>query len=219
MDIIQSIESCPNRFVRGSVRSGRTRVVATAAILAACASNAPKTFGAYRDLAPAVQATQGERSPQHLTVQLNRPANIAVFLVSPGNRSLLLFPADSNQSGFMDAGSHLVETSVARQALSDSSRLIRRPAGAPPAQGNRGNPRGGRGFPRDSSFAFGGALRGYLLIYASQEPLPYDILSTRVSGISVPIEDQDALNTVTKLIRETTHTNGPWAAYATDFPK
>jgi hypothetical protein len=152
-------------------------------------------------------------------VQLNRPANIAVFLVTPGNRSLLLFPADSNQSGFMDAGSHIVETSVARQALSDTSRLIRRPGQTPVQPGDRGPTRGGRGFPRDSTFAFNGAMHGYLLIYASQEPLPYNILSTRVNGISVPIEDDDALNTVTKLIREVTHTTGPWAAYATDFPK
>jgi hypothetical protein len=187
-------------------------------VLAGCASSAPKTFGSYHDLAPAVAPTQGERSPQHLTVQLNRPANVAVFLVTPGARSLLLFPADSNQSGFVDAGSHLVETSVARQALSDSSRLVRRPSGSIPPQSNRGA-RGGRNFPRDSTIGFSAALHGYLLIYASQEPLPYNILATRVNGISVPIEDEDALNTVTKLIRETTHTSGPWAAYATEFPK
>ena len=36
--------------------------------------------------------------------------------------------------------------------------------------------------------------------------MPYSILSTRVSGISIPIEDSDALNTVTKLIRQSTKT-------------
>jgi hypothetical protein len=56
------------------------------------------------------------------------------------------------------------------------------------------------------------------LIYASQDPLPYATLSSRVAGISVPIDDTDALNTVTKLIRETTRTTGRWAAFATDFP-
>jgi hypothetical protein len=191
-----------------------------AAILAGCASAAPHVFGSYNDLAPKVDPTQGERTPQHLTVQLTRPANVAIFLVRPGDRSLLLFPSDSNQSGFIDAGSHLVETSYARQALSDTSRLIRRPGSTTPTsprspQGGR-NPRGG--FGRDS-MGFAAAARGYLLIYASQEPLPYNILATRVNGISVPIDDDDALNTVTKLIREVTHTSGPWAAYATEFPK
>ena len=59
---------------------------------------------------------------------------------------------------------------------------------------------------------------GYLLIYASQEPLSYNTLQTRVSGLSIPIEDDDALNTVTKLIRGTTKANGPWAAFASEFP-
>jgi len=34
----------------------------------------------------------------------------------------------------------------------------------------------------------------------------------------VPIDDTDALNTVTKLVRQTTKTTGRWAAFATDFP-
>jgi hypothetical protein len=39
-----------------------------------------------------------------------------------------------------------------------------------------------------------------------------------VNGVTIPIEDDDALNTVTKLIRETTHSTGTWAAYAAEFP-
>jgi hypothetical protein len=57
-----------------------------------------------------------------------------------------------------------------------------------------------------------------LLIYAAQDPLPYATLSSRVAGISVPIDDTDALNTVMKLVRQTTKTTGRWAAFATDFP-
>ena len=95
-------------------------------------------FGQYNDLAPKVAPTQGERIPQHLTVQLARPANVAVFLVVPGRGSTLLFPADSTQSMFVEAGSHLVETSLARAALTaDSSRLIRRPAEPNRAIGSR----------------------------------------------------------------------------------
>ena len=32
------------------------------------------------------------------------------------------------------------------------------------------------------------------------------------------VNDDDALNTVIKLIRETTQINGPWAAFASDYP-
>ncbi len=172
-------------------------------------------YGPTAELAPKVAPQQGERIPQHLTVQLGRPANVAVFLVMPGRGSQLLFPADSAQSGFVEAGSHLVETSYRRAALSDSGRLIRQPnpAARQNTQGGRG-----RGGVRDTFPTFGYNQRGYLLIYASQEPLPYNILASRVSGISIPIEDDDALNTVTKLIRETTRTTGPWAAFATEYP-
>ena len=174
-------------------------------------------FGQYTDLAPQVAPTQGERVPLHLTVQLARPANVAVFLVSPGRASRLLFPADSTQSTYVEAGSHLVETSLTKAALSDTSRLIRRPperTGARPTTGNRSrNPTG-----RDSLPQYSFNQHGYLFIYASQEPLNYAALSTRVAGLSIPIEDSDALNTVTKLIRETTSKSGPWAAYATDYP-
>jgi hypothetical protein len=199
------------------VRFERIWCLALLAITGACASAKPHVYGQFNDLAPRVAATQGERSPQHLTVQLARPANVAVFLVVPGRASVLLFPADSTQSQYIEQGSHLVQTAAAKGALSDTSRLVRIPQG-----GNRQPSRtGGRGagnYPRDSTVAFGFNQHGYLLVFASQQPMPYHILATRVGGISVPIDDDDALNTVTKLIRETTQIAGPWAAYATDFP-
>lgn len=199
------------------MRSGTVKSAALFGVLLGCASSQPHVFGQYNDLAPRVAPTQGERIPQHLTVQIARPANIAVFLVAPGRASRLLFPADSMQSAYVEAGSHLVETALARAAVTpDSSRLVRRPP--EPNQGNR-QTRGGRGnVGRDSLPMFGFNQHGYLLIFASQEPLSYAALSSRVAGLSIPIEDSDALNTVTKLIRATTSRNGPWAAYATDFP-
>ena len=198
--------------------SGRAVEMMGGALLlsVACASGGPRQFGQYNDLAPKVAAQKGERVPQHLTVQLGRPANVAVFLVVPGRGSTLLFPADSTQSGQMQAGAHLVETSFARAAVNDTSRLIRRPA-EPPVANRPPTTTTGRN-RRDSFPQFGFNQHGYLLIFASQEPMQYSALANRVSGISIPIEDNDALNTVTKLIRETTKTTGPWAAFATDFP-
>lgn len=194
------------------MRSGTIGSLALLGVLAACASSGPHQFGQYADLSPRVASRAGERFPQHLTVQVGRPANVAVFLVVPGRGSTLLFPADSIQSGFVEAGSHLVETTLGRNQLSDTSKLIRRPA---PQQGSRSA--NGR-FGRDSIGVYGPNQHGYLLIFASQSAMPYSVLSTRVSGISIPIEDSDALNTVTKLIRQSTKQQGPWAAFATDFP-
>jgi hypothetical protein len=190
-----------------------------AAVVVGCNTTKPRQFGSYGDLAPRVAPQEGERLPQHVTVQVARPANVAVFLVMPGRGSMLLFPADSAQSGYMEAGSHLVETSYRRVAVSDSGRLVRRPQDRmPPSPAQPGGGGRGRASARDSFPTFGFNQRGFLLIYASSEPLPYSTLTTRVSGISIPIEDEDALNTVTKLIRQSTRTTGPWAAYATDYP-
>jgi hypothetical protein len=172
-------------------------------MLTACGASAPHQLGQFRDLGPRVAATPGERVPIHATVQLTKPANIAVFLVMPGRGSTLLFPMDSMQNGYMEAGSHLIETAYAKNVLSDSARLIRRPGDPQPPPGTRptggiGAGRGGR-IGRDSLPTFGFNQRGYLMIYASQEPLPYATLSTRVASISVPIADNDALNTVAKV--------------------
>lgn len=185
---------------------------AAAALASACAPPKPHTYGTYTSIAPVVTPRKGERLPQHLTVTLKQPANVAIFLVVPGRGSQLLFPGDSTQSPHLNAGANAVTTSVAKNALSDTSRLIRRPTQFP---GNRGG-RGGIG--RDTIGTMGILGHGYLLVYATPDSLPYHTLATRVSGISIPIEDDDALATVTKLIRETTHSTGTWAAYATDFP-
>lgn len=185
-------------------------------VLAACASAKPHVFGEFNDLAPRVAPVQGERIPQHLTVQLARPANVAVFYVVPGRGSTLLFPQDSTATQYVEAGSHLVQTAQANLALSDTSRLMRLPAGggARPQGGRTQN----RGFGRDSLPMPMFNQRGYLLVFASQQPLAYKTLTSRVAGISIPIDDDDALNTVIKLIRETTQINGPWAAFASDYP-
>lgn len=183
---------------------------------AACAATKPHTYGAYADLSPKVTPKTGERLPQHVTIDVARPANVAVFLVVPGRASQLLFPADSTQSGFVQAGPHEVETSVAKLALTDSSRIVRR-GNQPPISSS--DPRQNPNRSRNSGFDPGTSMltRGYLLVYATADPLPYATLNTRVNGITIPIDDTDALNTVTKLIRETTKTNGTWAAYATEF--
>ncbi len=196
----------------------RSAILTTAAattlvgMLAGCAS-APKRFGEYTDFAPIVVPTKGERVPGHLTVQLARPANVVVFLVAPGRGSTLLFPEDSTQSEYMEAGAHLIETSAAK-LLDDTMPVRRVPAGARPSPARER----GMGINDSMPTTFGFNQHGFLLIYASQAPLPYSILKTRVAGLSLPFEDQEALNTVTKLIRERTNTTGPWAAYATDFP-
>jgi hypothetical protein len=212
------IEKVFRRLVRwDTIRSGALLV-----IVSACVHGAPHVYGQYTDLAPKVAPSVGERTPRHLTIQLARPANVAVFLVVPGRGSSLLFPEDSTQSQYMDAGAHLVETRAAKVTTSDSSRLARIPAqNQTPPRGQTRGVYGNRqtGFGADTANGgLGFNQRGYLLVYASQQPLNYSLLNSRVAGISIPIDDDDALNTVWKLIRSVTQTTGPWAASATAYP-
>jgi hypothetical protein len=207
----------------GSARTTFASALAALAILTtlgACTSATTHQYGQYADLSPKVAAIKGERIPAHVTVQLSQPANVAIFYVVPGRATSLLFPEDSTANGRVDAGSHLIETSLSHLTPADTARLTRVPTQGVPnnRNPNQGQQRGRAPNARDTLPAFGYNQHGYLLIYASKQALPYKILSTRVAGLSVPIDDDDAINTVTKLVRERTQTTGTWAAYASDFP-
>jgi hypothetical protein len=184
------------------------------ATLIACGGTTLRQYGQYEAIGPRVAPVPNERAPLHVTVELAHPANVAVFFVIPGRPSMLLFPDDSTRSTQLAAGTHQLSTSFARQtATADSLRNTRRlPAGQPPPTPGRQR--------RDSAAMMGmSALgaRSFLLVFASEEPLSYSALSTKVAGISIPIDDTEALNTVAKLARETTKSGRTWAAFATEF--
>ena len=188
-----------------------------ASLLVACGGTTIRQYGQYETLGPRVSPTPNERVPLHVNVELARPANVAVFYVVPGRVTTLLFPDDSTRSTQLAAGTHQLTTSFARQtAASDSLRNTRRlPSGQPPITGAPGHRS-----PRDSSAILGSSMLGahsFLLVFASEEPLSYSALSTKVAGISIPIDDTEALNTVAKLARETAKAGRPWAAFATEF--
>jgi hypothetical protein len=188
------------------------------ATVIACGGTTLRTYGQYDALGPRVSSVPNERVPLHVSVELPKPANVAVFFVIPGRASMLLFPEDSTRSTQLAAGTHQLTTSFARQtAAADSARARRAGVtGQPPISGS---PTGGR-TRRDSTAMMGMNTLGshsFLLVFASEEPLSYSALSTRVAGISIPIDDTEALNTVAKLARETTKAGRPWAAFATEF--
>ena len=72
-----SISSCREDSVQ--VRTACWALVVAAS--AACAAAKPHTFGAYNDLTPKVTPKTGERTPAHVTIDLAKPANVAVFFV------------------------------------------------------------------------------------------------------------------------------------------
>ncbi len=195
----------------------QARTLCTAVVIAAsaaCAAPKPHTFGAYNDLGPKVSAASGQRSPRTITVGLNRPANVAVFLVVPGRGSQLLFPADSTQSPHLESGSHTVTTALAR-TNADTSRNARRPNQQEPNNGRQGRSANGRGNFDPSNGA--GTTRGYLLVFATQDSLPYTTLEKSAGDSSTAFYVADALKTDTNLFRQQPTATGQWAAYATEF--
>src|SRR5262245_61807819 len=181
----------------------------TVATLVACASNTARQYGEYTAIAPRVSGVPNERAPLHVNVELARPANVAVFLVVPGRGATLLYPSDSGTATYVEAGTHQLATSLSKQARDSTMR--RGPLAT--AVGPQANPQGrGRRQTggRDTMMA-GPVLgaRGYLLVFASQEPMAFRTLENRVGGVSIPIEDNEALNTVTKLIKATLRGSGP----------
>jgi hypothetical protein len=191
---------------------------ALASALFAFGGTTIRQYGQYESLGPRVSSVPNERVPLHVNVELAKPANVAVFYVVPGRVTTLLFPDDSTRSTQLAAGSHQLSTTLARQsAAADSARNARRlpggqPGGAPPAGRQRTS--------RDSGGMMGPNMLGahaFLLVFAADEPLSYSALSTKVAGISIPIDDTEALNTVAKLARETARSGRSWAAYATEF--
>ena len=54
---------------------------------------------------------------------------------------------------------------------------------------------------------------GYLLMIVTDDPLNYTSVARRIDGVTIPAEDEEALNTVAKLVVGTTNRNKPWSAY------
>jgi len=185
---------------------------------AACASGGARQYGQYTTLSPRVVPVPNERLPLHVNVELAQPANVTVLYVVPGRGSTILFPEDSTRPFHVEAGMHQLTTSLARSggSVSDTSEMARR---TPEARGNQPPGRRSRGGVRDTMFGGSGSVlgsHGFLLVYATDDSLTYQTLQTKVTRLSIPIEDTDALNTVTKLLRDAAK-GGRWAAYATEF--
>lgn len=191
--------------------------IALIVALAACASAAPIQLGDTQALAPRIDPVAKEAVPLHVQVAIARPANVAVFFVLPGRGATLLYPIDSSSPTRLTAGAHILTTSLAARAARDSARTPHpNTTGAPlplPNAANRANP--AEVMSADSLGHVG--TDGYLLLYATDDSLDFNTLRNRVTGVTIPIENDAAVSTVTKLIKATTRGTGAWAAYSSEF--
>lgn len=183
--------------------------------LVACGPAKPRLYGDTSVLAPQVAGVKGEKTPEHLNVSLAQPANVTVFFVIPGRTPTLLFPKDSTTSEYLEPGSHQVATTLEgkKSPFADSAGMMPRPR-------NPNDTRGGQpGRTAPDSTMYYGTFRevGYLLIFASQNPIPYATLRSHVAGYTIPATESEGLSAVTKLLRDAAGGSSPWAAYAIEY--
>jgi hypothetical protein len=215
----------------------RRILLATIVAATACASG-PETRrlgDEYGSLQPLFTTPQNQKTPTQMTVNLTRPAYVAALFVVPGRGAVIVYPTDSTMDTHLDAGAHTIPVRFRETAYNRDSMLamVRRQT-----QGGGRNPNPPRipvdtmrrdtlRMRGDSSPRFG-ALRdpgpgaspiGYLLLVASSNQINLAGLQHRVNGITIPIEDDEALSTVMKLVKSTLPDGTTLAGYAKELDR
>jgi hypothetical protein len=207
----------------------RRILLALVAATAACASGPQiHKLGDYGAVSPLFTTPQNEKTPTEMTVNLARPAYVAALFVVPGRGSVILYPTDTSMNTHLDAGAHTIPVHFRESAFNRDSMLVALRRGTPD-RGGRRNPQPTVRVDttrRDSSRL--GGIRdpgpgaspiGYLLLVASPAEIPLSSLQHRINGITIPIDDDEALSTVMKLVKSTLPDGTNLAGYAKELDR
>ena len=195
------------------------------AVAVGCGPRKPTTYGDVATLQPSFSLRPKEKPLQHFTVSVAQPASIALFYVVPGIGARIVYPTDSTTDNVVQPGAHELVGRFPRAINRDSLYAARRRGGRPAPQRNprdttgRMEPgaNGDYRFNPDSAGVIGMNTfndQGYLLLVTSPTRLSYSELRRHIEGITIPAEDDGALNTVVKLARATLPEGSTWAAFA-----
>lgn len=201
----------------------------------ACASGPEiRKLGDYGSVNPLFTTPANQKTPSQITVNLTQPAYVAALFVVPGRGAVIVYPTDTAMNTHVDAGSHTIPVHFAETPFNRDSMLaaIRRNTQG----GTRRNPqpsirpdtmRRDTTHFRDSTRV--GGLRGepgpgaspigYLLLVASPTEIPFSTLQRRVNGITIPIDDDEALSTVMKLVKAALPDGTNLAGYARELDR
>lgn len=200
------------------------------ATVSACASGPTiKHLGDYPVSQPVFTAASNPKTPRQITVNLKAPAYVSVLYVVPGRGAVIVYPTDSATDTRVAAGQHVVPVYFAEAPFNRDSMMI---AARRQAMGGGGGTRAPRtrrdSLSQDSARSGLGPIRepgpgaspiGYLLLVASPEPIPYATLERHVNGITIPIEDDEALSTVMKLVKAALPEGTQVAGYAQELER
>ena len=179
----------------------------------ACASSPNAgALGEGSSQLPRIVGVDTAYPPRGLSVQLQQPAYVAVLLVASGHSATLLFPRDSITTNQRTAGTHFLAFEVPEFLVqSDSQRataiLARRDSG----RANAARARAQR--PRAVAPLLP-TTPTYLLVVTSPQPLAFQRIIEKTAGVSIPVDDMEALNAVSKAVKSTIPAEPrDWAGY------
>jgi hypothetical protein len=205
MTCIFTLEDFVQFLARGS-----SRVVPAALLMlaAACASGGDVgQLGDYAAYTPTLTTVEGQTRPSTVNVSLANPAFAVVLFVIPGRGATLIYPADTGASNYLTAGTHTLTTSFSdRSKLVDTSFL--------PRPQNDSTRRRAQNTQPAARFDISALEReGYLLLVTSADSLRAGQIARRIDGVTIPIEDDAALNAVSKLVIGSNPRSASWAAF------
>ena len=217
----------------------RRILLALVVTTSACASGPEiRKLGDYTTSQPLFTTPQNQKTPSEITVNLARPSYVAALFVVPGRGAVIVFPTDTSMNTHVDAGQHTIPVQFRERAYNRDSMFaaIRRQQ-----QGRNPNPSPSPIPPvfrdtvrRDTTHADSanssrlGGIRepspgaspiGYLLLVTSPAQIPLATLQHRVNGITIPIDDDEALSTVMKLVKSAVPDGTRLAGYARELDR
>ena len=157
-----------------------------------------------------ITAVDSTLPPRSTTIQMDQPGYAMLILVAPGHSATLLYPADSTVDNHLTAGTHvlqfripevLVQTDSQRAAAMASARM--RDSGL---SVRRTRPRG--------VMPLLPTTPTYFLVITSPQQLSYSLVREKTNGVSIPLDDMEALNAVAKTVKSTLAVEPrEWAGY------
>lgn len=198
------------------MRLVRPLIPVLVASLAGCASGGSvRQLGSYSALSPSFTLPTDELPLQHASITLGAPAYVSLVYIVPGSGALVVYPTDSATYNHLDAGTHVVSANFPNPPNRDSILAeMRRGSTRRPSRAQRDSiPTSMRALPTTPEFS----PYGHLLLFATAEPLRYGELKSRVEGLTIPLGDTEAVNTVIKLIRAGLPESAAWSGYAKDI--
>jgi hypothetical protein len=214
------------------------RILLTLVVTTAACASGPEVhkLGDYTATQPLFTTPQNQKTPSEITVNLARPSYVTALFVVPGRGAVIVFPTDTSMNTHIDAGQHTIPVQFRERAYNRDSMFaaVRRQT-----QGRNPNPSPVPPVFRDtvrhdttrvdsaSSSRLGGIREpspgaspiGYLLLVSSPTEIPLATLRRRVNGITIPIDDNEALSTVMKLVKSAVPDGTNLAGYARELDR